>query len=225
MLNSLLLIKRILTFLLWELDELSLLIERTDSLLENLRHLDRSLGIAIKCLYRNSVALMKLFDCMWNFFLHAQHFVAKEEVSINEARLISIRLIRLLLENLLLLWRSTNDLRLGFLLGLGLIRFLLCSLISLLSALVSSSTLSWLSLDRHLRIFWGLLRCDFLERNHRLVWSRRSWTGAVILGFFLLINRWDVDGSYWASFHQEEWGVSIQDAMVNHTYDLEGRVR
>jgi len=130
-LNSLPLVMGILTFHLCGIDELSLLIDRADSLLENLRHFYSSLNLAIKCLYWNCLALVKLVNRNWNLFPHALHFVAKEEVSINEVRLmILMRLKRFLLAQLFLLRWSTRDQRLGFLLGFGLCRCLLSSLIS-----------------------------------------------------------------------------------------------
>lgn len=227
-LNSLPLVKAILTFHLCEIDELSLLIDRADPLLENLRHFDSSLNLAIKCLDWNCLALVKLVNRNWNLFSHALHFVAKEEVSINEVRLmILMRLKRFLLAQLFLLQWSTRDQRLGFLLGFGLYRCLLCSLISPLSALIPPSTLSRLSLGNHLRILCNLLRYthnNFLDRNHILIWSRRRWVCGVILRFDLLIDRWPVDGSHRASFHQDERRVSVQDAMINYSDDLEGRV-
>ena len=227
-LNSLSLVKGILIFHLCEIDELSLLIDRADPLLENLRHFDSSLNLAIKCLDWNCLALMKLVNRNWNLFPHALHFVAKEEVSINEVRLmIPMRLKRFRLAHVLLHRWSTSDLRLGFLLGFGLLRCLLCSLISPFSALVSPSTLSWLSLGNHLRILQRLLRCThdiFFDRSGKLIWSRKSWVIAIILRFILLINRWSVIGSHGSSFHQDERRFSVQNAMINHSYDLEGRI-
>lgn len=227
-LNSLLLVKGILTFHLSEIDELSLLIDRADSLLENLRHFDSSFNLAIKCLDWNCLALVKLVNRNWNLFPHALHLVAKEEVSINEVRLMNLlRLKKFLLAHLLLLRWSTRDLRFGFLLEFGLYRCLLCSLISPLSALVSPSTLSCLSLGNHLRILCSLLSCThdiFLDRSDNLIWSRRSWVSTIILRFDLLINIWPVDSSHGVSFHQDKSRVSVQDTMINNTYDLEGRV-